>query len=201
MQILSCLVVVAATLISVQAEKKPIDVTHKSIFDVSQGGKPLGQITIGLFGKLVPRTVQNFATFSSAQGYQGLSYAGSKFHRVIPNFMIQGGDMVNGDGTGSVSIYGGKFEDEGFALKHTEPGMLSMANSGKDTNGCQFFLTTVATPWLDGKHVIFGKVISGMNIVKQIEATRRDSGDKPLEDIIITKTQVVPVRGIFNIEQ
>jgi len=199
------LILTSATLVFmsalVQAAKVPVDVTHKAIFDVSQGGAPLGQITIGLFGKLVPKTVRNFATFASPQGLKGLSYANSKFHRIIKNFMIQGGDIVNGDGTGSISIYGSQFADENFDLRHTEPGMLSMANSGKDTNGSQFFITTVATPWLDGKHVIFGKVISGMNIVKALEASRTDSNDKPLQEVVITRTSVVPVQGIFNIEQ
>jgi peptidyl-prolyl cis-trans isomerase B (cyclophilin B) len=144
--------------------------------------------------------VDNFATLA-AQGVNGKSYQGSKFHRVIPNFMIQGGDIMRGDGTGSISIYGGKFSDESFALRHTEGGLVSMANSGKDTNGSQFFITTVPTPWLDQKHVIFGKVLDGMNIVRMIERLPRSSNDKPLEDIVIIRSQVIPVQGHINLNQ
>lgn len=144
--------------------------------------------------------MDNFATLA-AQGVNGKSYQGSKFHRVIPNFMIQGGDIMRGDGTGSISIYGGKFSDESFALRHTEGGLVSMANSGKDTNGSQFFITTVPTPWLDQKHVIFGKVLDGMNIVRMIERLPRSSNDKPLEDIVIIRSQVIPVQGHINLNQ
>lgn len=145
--------------------------------------------------------MRNFATLASEEGFHGYSYKNSKFHRVIRNFMIQGGDIVRGDGTGSISIYGEQFPDENFQLKHKEPGLMSMANSGKDTNGSQFFLTTVPTPWLDGKHVVFGKVIGGFEIAKAIEGTQTDSGDKPQTDVVITRTQVIPVRGTIMIEQ
>ena len=158
-------------------------------------------MTIGLFGKQVPQTVENFITLASQQGFQGKSYVGSKFHRVIPNFMIQGGDVMRGDGTGSISIYGGRFPDESFALRHAEPGLLSMANSGKDTNGSQFFITTVATPWLDNKHVIFGKVLDGMNVVRTIERLPRNRSDKPTEDVVIVRSQVIPVQGHINLTQ
>ena len=177
-----------------------VEVTHKVLFDLESGGRRLGTVTIGLFGKNVPQTVENFATLAGP-GVQGKSYTGSRFHRVIPNFMIQGGDVVRGDGTGSISIFGGRFADESFALKHTEPGLLSMANSGRDTNGSQFFVTTVATPWLDGKHVIFGKVLDGMNVVRTIERLPRNSNDKPLEDVVIARSQVIPVQGHINLSQ
>lgn len=170
------------------------------IFDISIGGQPVGPVTIGLFGKTVPNTVKNFATLAG-EGVHGQTYQGSKFHRVIPNFMIQGGDIVRGDGTGSISIYGSQFADENFDIKHTEPGILSMANSGPDSNGSQFFLTTVPTPWLDGKHVVFGKVIAGMDVVKAVEATRTNSNNKPNQDVVITRSQVVPVVASLELQQ
>lgn len=111
-----------------------MEVTHKVLFDIESGGQRMGTVTIGLFGRHVPQTVNNFATLAS-QGISGKTYQGSKFHRVIPNFMIQGGDVVRGDGTGSISIFGGKFADESFALKHTEAGLMSMANSGMISEG------------------------------------------------------------------
>ncbi|KAJ3109581.1 hypothetical protein HDU96_007184 [Phlyctochytrium bullatum] len=154
------------------------------------GGEAAGRIVMELFTDVAPKTCENFRvlckgdTVSKTSGVK-LAFKGSKFHRVIERFMIQGGDFTAGNGTGGESIYGEKFEDEDFSLKHNKPGLLSMANAGPNTNGSQFFITTVPTPHLDGKHVVFGQVIKGMSVVRRIEKTEKGANDRPLLDCTI----------------
>jgi peptidylprolyl isomerase len=166
------------------------EITNRVFFDIEIGGEKAGRIVIGLFGKVVPKTAENFRALctgeagSTPEGVP-LHFKGSIFHRIIPDFMIQGGDFTNGNGTGGASIYGKKFQDENFQLKHLGAGVLSMANSGKNTNGSQFFITTKETPWLNGKHVVFGEVVEGMEVVKKVEKMGSPSGTPSKRVVVV----------------
>lgn len=180
-------------------ENPPI--THKVFFDMEEDGKSIGRITIGLFGTVVPKTVENFRALAVSDDPK-FGYKESIFHRIIPKFMLQGGDFETGKGYGGKSIYGGKFEDENFTLKHDRPYRLSMANAGKNTNGSQFFITTVVTSWLNGAHVVFGEVLDGFDVVNYIEGVKTAYGDKPVKEIKVASCGELEVEPLeLNVQR
>jgi cyclophilin family peptidyl-prolyl cis-trans isomerase len=175
--------------------KKPIKQTKKKLnkpknnlvfFDIGINNKKIGKIVIKLFDSIVPYTCKNFKELCISKKYKG-----SPFHRIIKDFMIQGGDFTRGNGTGGMSIYGEKFEDENFDIPHDRPYLLSMANSGPNTNGSQFFITTSETPHLDGKHVVFGEIIKGFELIDKLNAIETDENDRPVYNVIIMNCGIV----------
>lgn len=170
-------------------KEKPQPKQDLVFMDIASNNKILGRIVILLFSDIVPKTCNNFRTLCSSKN--NMSYKNCPFHRIIQDFMIQGGDFTRGDGTGGLSIYGDRFKDENFEIKHDQPYLLSMANAGEDTNGSQFFITTSETPHLDGKHVVFGKIIEGFNVVNYLNKVETNERDRPSDDIRISNCGIL----------
>ncbi|CAN6911124.1 unnamed protein product [Brassica oleracea] len=173
------------------------ETTHRVFLDVDIDGQRLGRIVIGLYGTVVPKTVENFRALCTGEKGKSssgkpLHYKGTPFHRIISGFVIQGGDIIHGDGKGSESIYGGTFPDENFKIKHSHAGVVAMANTGPDSNGSQFFITTVKASWLEGEHVVFGKVIQGMDNVFAIEGGAGTYSGKPRKKVVIADSGEIP---------
>ncbi|XP_050234742.1 peptidyl-prolyl cis-trans isomerase CYP21-1 [Mercurialis annua] len=173
------------------------EITHRVYLDVDIEEQRLGRIVIGLYGQVVPKTVENFRALCTGEKGKGnsgkaLHYKGTPLHRIVSGFVIQGGDIVHGDGKGSESIYGGTFPDENFKIKNSHPGAVAMVNSGPNSNGSQFFITTVKASWLDGEHVVFGKVIQGMDTVYAIEGGAGTYSGKPRKKVVIADSGEIP---------
>ncbi|XP_073394211.1 peptidyl-prolyl cis-trans isomerase CYP19-4 isoform X5 [Physcomitrium patens] len=195
--LISLILVVALLCVQAMSPKELDEVTHKVYFNIEVDTVPVGRVVIGLYGKAAPKTVENFRALctgekGNGQGGKPLDFKGSIFHRIIPGFMIQGGDITHGNGYGGESIYGAKFADEKFTLKHSGPGIVSMANAGPNTNGSQFFIYTVKTSRLGGKHVVFGKVLRGLDVVYKVEAEGSSSGT-PERKVVIADSGGIPV--------
>ncbi|KDQ55147.1 hypothetical protein JAAARDRAFT_37662 [Jaapia argillacea MUCL 33604] len=172
------------------AEKSPDDTSPKVFFDINIDSRPAGRIVFKLYDHACPKTAKNFRDLST--GVHGFGYRGSAFHRIIPQFMVQGGDITRGDGTGGRSIYGATFADENLSIRHDKPGLLSMANRGPGSNSSQFFITTTTAPWCDGMNVVFGEVVDGMDVVRKIEAQASDDIlRKPRGTILITDSGIL----------
>ncbi|KAL5278080.1 hypothetical protein ACFFRR_002994 [Megaselia abdita] len=180
-----------ALLVLAQVNCLSYTVTSRIYMDIKHKKENIGRIVIALFGEDAPNTVRNFRHLC-LKGIKGQSYVGSTFHRVVPRFMVQGGDVVSKDGMGSISLYGKYFDDEGFSVEHNRPGYVGMANRGPNTNGCQFYITTVTASWLNGKHTVFGKVIEGLDVVHKIEAVKTDSEDYPVDKVVISNCGEIP---------
>ncbi|KAG4979423.1 hypothetical protein AAZX31_12G030400 [Glycine max] len=183
-------------IIEEKPEEEP-EITHRVFLDIDIDKQRLGRIVIGLYGKVVPKTVENFRALCTGEKGKSengikLHYKGTPFHRIISGFVIQGGDIVHHDGKGSESIYGGTFPDDNFKIKHSHAGVVSMANSGPDSNGSQFFFTTVKARWLDGEHVVFGRVVQGMDIVYVIEGGAGTYSGKPRKKVVIADSGEIP---------
>ncbi|KAJ8979499.1 hypothetical protein NQ317_007682 [Molorchus minor] len=172
-------------------------ITDRVYFDVKIDKKYMGRIVLGLFGDAAPHTCKNFKRIAST-GINGKTYAGTKFHTAIERIMIQGGDVVNNNGTGSISIYGEYFDDENFVIKPDSSGLLVMANKGPNTNGCQFLITTMATPWLEGHNVVFGKVLKGADVVHKIEHLKTDVNSRIIKDVVISKSGLLKTTPFYE---